>query len=286
MNPNPGPRQTLENLFGPLDPNEADEVLADLQQRNASLSEEEPTHLLLARAAAQAPRPLHAPPPPMPDHTLLRLEGIRHLGAQAVAPERLAPEPPPQRHDSGWSAMLTLALGALAAVAVVAMFAQRNHPATAPSSGPAIAARVLTPGGETGFTRPTLTWELKDPVPVRAEIVEAGTGNVVASAGPAFSPLTFERMSPTDLVPGRAYEVRLVSPDRVPVHSKGFKVATDARGAPVREPSLDGVIRQCEDFINRNRPGDAWMLWAELTETEKSDPRMQALKRRILELAG
>lgn len=55
---------------------------------------------------------------------------------------------------------------------------------------------------------------------------------------------------------------------------------------PRREATLEGVIRQCEGFIASGRPADAWMLWTQLSESEKQDPKMQELKKVILEKIG
>ncbi|RFC44566.1 MAG: hypothetical protein DVB23_002251 [Verrucomicrobia bacterium] len=286
MNPPPGPRDRLEPLFGPLATTEAEELLADLKHRDATLEQEESTHLLLRQTARNAPLPQDGPVPPMPDSLLLRLEGIRHVGSKAVPPklvqERAPTDQPAPRPR--WPALLTLAIGAITAVAVVTLFLLHDDLA---QQAPATAsiAKILTPGPETGFTRPTLTWELNQEAPLRAEIVDAETGKLVTSADLAFSPLTFDRLSAPDLVAGKRYELRL-STASGSIGSRSFRIAPGAAGAPVRDPSLDGLIRQCETLLGQGRPADAWMLWAELTEAEKTDPRMQSLKLRILERLG
>jgi len=280
----PGVHHRLEALFGPLSPDEAAEVLADLEGRGVSLDQEEAAHRVLQRTSAAVPIAQGAPVPPMPDALLLRLEGIRHVAAQAIAPpvptQAVASKTKP-KSTFRLPFWVGFALTSFAAVAVAALFFVRN---AASPAGALVAAQILTPGSETGFTRPTFTWKLKTSVPVRAEVVDPETGAVIASLDQVFSPLSFDRLPAPDLVPGRAYELKLSASGSAV--TRPFRLAPSAAGAPVREPTLDGVIRQCETLLTQNRPSDAWMLWAELTEAEKSDPRMQALKARILGLIG
>jgi hypothetical protein len=271
----PGVHHRLEALFGPLSPDEAAEVLADLEGRGVSLDQEEAAHRVLHRTAAAVLLAQGAPVPPMPDALLLRLEGIRHVASR---PQAVPSKPRSTFRFPFW---VGFALTSFAAVAVAALFFVRN---AASPAGALVAAQILTPGSETGFTRPTFTWKLKTSAPVRAEVVDPETGAVIASLDQVFSPLSFDRLPASDLLPGRAYELKLsASGSSV---TRPFRIAPTAAGAPAREPTLDGVIRQCETLLTQNRPSDAWMLWAELTEAEKSDPRMQALKARILGLIG
>ena len=278
----PGVHHRLEALFGPLSPDEAAEVLADLEGRGVSLDQEEAAHRVLQRTTVAAPMAQGAPVPPMPDALLLRLEGIRHVAAQPIAPPvptQAVPSKP--RSTFRLPFWVGFALTSFAAVAVAALYFVRN---AASPAGALVAAQILTPGAETGFTRPTFTWRMETAAPVRAEVVDPETGAVIASLDQVFSPLSFDRLPAADLVPGRAYELKLSASGSA--ITRPFRIAPTAAGAPVREPTLDGVIRQCETLLAAHRPADAWMLWAELTEAEKSDPRMQALKARILGLIG
>lgn len=85
---------------------------------------------------------------------------------------------------------------------------------------------------------------------------------------------------------GASYKLRVVAEDDL-LLEKNFKTTQFAveRG-PIREESLDGVIRQCEGFIAAGRPADAWMLWHQLKASEKQDLRMQELKKLILSKIG
>lgn len=143
------------------------------------------------------------------------------------------------------------------------------------------AANLLTPGEETAFLEPIFTWKADNGGVVEVEVFD-GEGTRLARLDKAFSPLRWESLEVEQaLEPGVEYELKLSTRDGVIV-TRPFQTVPSASGAPTPGETLEGIIEQCESYIAANRPADAWMLWGELTASQKSDPRMQALKEQIL----
>ena len=185
-----------------------------------------------------------------------------------------------------WSRLKLLALAGAAAVlvcGVVALFLDEGSSSVPMAGG----ATILTPGEVTGFQAPIFTWKADNGGAVDVEVADARTGRKIASLGGAFSPVSFEKFEiQSPLVPGQTYRVT-VSGGRKGLAETTFRISSEAvAGGPVRENTLEGVIRQCEDLIEQGRPADAWMLWAKLSSDEKQDERMQRLREIILERIG
>lgn len=185
-----------------------------------------------------------------------------------------------------WSRLKLLALAGATAVLVVGGLALMldNGTSSVPMAG---GATILTPGEVTGFQAPIFTWKADNGGVVDVEVTDLQTGKTIASLEAAFSPVSFEKFEiQSQLEPGQTYRVT-VSGERKGLAETTFQVSSGAlAGGPVRESSLEGVIRQCENLIEEGRPADAWMLWAKLSSDEKQDERMQRLKEVILEKIG
>ena len=176
----------------------------------------------------------------------------------------------------------TAGLAAAAAVAILATTKLRSKPQVEVPI--ANAATVLTPGEVTGFTEPIFTWETDNGGVVDVMIVDRETGDTIATLSQAFSPLRFQAMAKNEpLRPNASYAIRLMASERQ-LGERIFNTGENAKGAPLPAGDVDAIVRQCESLLAERRAADAWMLWSELTVTEKSDPRMQELRTRILAL--
>ena len=173
--------------------------------------------------------------------------------------------------------------GGIAALAVAAFLVYNNQSQETPVRL-ASSATILTPGAQTGFSEPTITWKTDHPAPVRIVIEDTASGAKVAEVNDAFSPLPFRRIGGT-LKPNISYRILIQSDPQTKneIAQSTFTISHQSEGAPTRDSTVEGVVKQCENLIAANRHADAWMLWAELTSSEKSDPRMQDLKVKILE---
>lgn len=147
-------------------------------------------------------------------------------------------------------------------------------------------ADLLTPGPTTGFSEPVFTWESGNGGAATLEVA-AADGTTVARLENAYSPVRWKSIPGAgQLEPGAEYRIQISTPETM-LAEQSFQLSDDAEASPVPADSLDGIVEQCESLLAANRAADAWMLWAELTASEKSDPRMQELKTRILQqIAG
>ncbi len=227
---------------------------------------------------------------------LLAEEEAALSGSVYVRSMDTSPIAGPVKKDGGLLASIfrpaVVSWGICAAAIAVGIFVIKNNnerPAGLPILV-ATEASVLTPGKVTGFSEPTFTWETDNGGVVFVDVVNAESGAVVASLDRAFSPVRYSLMKDASaLEAGQNYRVSVRGGEAAGtvLASQEFATVSDASGAPERAESLDGVIKQCENYLAANRAGDAWMLWAELTAAEKSDARMQELKTKILaELVG
>lgn len=194
------------------------------------------------------------------------------------------PKTVPKEKKFNFSALLGLA-GACAALAIGAYWYVNFTGQSGAGMTMAKSARILTPGPVTGFSDPVFTWQAENGGAVDIRILDKG--KVVAGIETVFSPIALDKLGTgLNLEPGKAYTFQVLSPEKI-LAEKSFAISEDAAvGGPVREPTLEGVIRQCENYIAQNRPADAWMLWSKLTDPEKQDERMKALKERIMALIG
>jgi len=161
---------------------------------------------------------------------------------------------------------------------------QENLPEPGDQAVVAGTAEVLTPAGATAFTEPVFTWTTDNGGVVRIEVIDPVTGETLATLDRAYSPVRFSSMERfSTLAEGRAYRVAVRDAKKGRLLADGgFATIAGGEGAPQRAGALDDVLRQCESYVGAGRPADAWMIWAELSGDEKADPRMQALRERIL----
>ncbi|MFT5469950.1 MAG: hypothetical protein ACI8UO_005073 [Verrucomicrobiales bacterium] len=286
----------LESAFGALTDAEAEELNAEMAERGESVENQLAVQQLLADVAAKAPVKQNAPAPAMPESARRRMEDARAeaFARASAAEESVEALPPSTEHGQTFFGWLATALfsgpglavaGGVAAIAVTAFILISRGGLGAGDPLVASSADVQTPGVVTGFTEPTLTWKTDKAAPVRVVIEDVTSGAIVASVEQAFSPLPFEKLGVSGLAPGKAYRVRIESGKETLAVSP-FSVADSAAGAPERDATLNGVVKQCETLIAASRHADAWMLWAALTEAEQADPRMQKLKALILDAIG
>jgi|GEM_PF-2005743 len=180
------------------------------------------------------------------------------------------------------------ALGAVAAIMGASYLAWEGRALPGDQALVATSAVILTPSGPTGFTEPVFTWKADNGGVVRLEVVDPVTGDLIASLDRAYSPVRFSALDRRSLLAeGRVYRFVVMDAKGEEVLAEsGFTTVTGGEGAPQRAGELDEVVAQCESYLAEGRPGDAWMIWAELTSDEKSDPRQQALKARVLDELG
>lgn len=218
-------------------------------------------------------------------------------GSVYVRSVETSPIAGPKKRDGGLLASIfrpaVISWAICAAAIAIGIFVIKSNNQPGAQGGSVLVASeatVLTPGKLTGFSEPTFTWETNNGGVVFVDVVEAESGKVVASLDRAFSPLRFQSMNGEGpLKGGLKYKVSVRGGEKAStvLTTQEFETVAKVEGAPKREETLEGVIKQCENFLAESRPGDAWMLWAELTADEKADERMQQLKVLILsELVG
>ncbi len=196
------------------------------------------------------------------------------------------------REQEGWMkrffqpARILRMMGAAAAIVVggVLLFQGPREGAE-----PVIAsqAKLLTPGPVTGFTEPVFVWKTDRKEAVKLEVIDVNSGSTVASGSNVVSPVVFSDLDiVSHLVPDGRYLIRISEGTTLLTEREFATMPHAVQRGPRREINLAGVIRQCEQFIASDRPADAWMLWSQLTDLEKSDSRMQELKKQILAKIG
>ena len=234
--------------------------------------------------------------PPLPDSVRARFEAAKNeaLASEAAAeaelessiysqPRRYRPEAEKKSFFSSLFGPIGLGIAGAAAAVAVGVYVKNS---SAPDSGAmtlaANSASVLTPGEITGFAEPIFTWKTDNGGAVDIEIIETGTGRVIGSMKRVFSPLRYSSLLGEGGLSGNSeYEVRILS-DGEALASQEFRTRDSLERSPFPPENLDAIIRRCEELIADSRPADAWMLWGELTSSQKADPRMQELKTKIL----
>ena len=286
----------LERTLGPLNEDE----IADLRDRLADFDGSAETDLAideLLRETAGEVTEVNVPDIPPATRELFdarRKEALEEVAAEEEDLESTIYSKPRRYEEPSEKKSLFdrfrlpvgLAVGAAAVVAAGLFFlGERNSGSTGTDILYADAVSVLTPGEVTGFTEPVLTWKAANGGAADIEVVDAAGGAVLAKLDQAFSPVRWSALdTQSSLKPGTKYEVRVLAGKSV-LASRTF--STEGKEtAPTPAENLDGIVQQCEELIAANRSADAWMLWAELNAAQKSDPRMQELKQRILQEIG
>lgn len=287
----------LEAVFGPLTDGEAADLAAQVESEGIDLAADREISALLQAALpreeviAEAAPPLPAQVRDQWEATRAALQARQRRPAVALSLwDRLAERFRGLAESLHLPAPVLAAACAAVLVAAVVLLGDFGGQ----DDGPALASGGvfwLTPGPVTGFAEPVFTWEVKDPAPVDLELTRASDGAVIARFDRAFSPVPFSKIREASgakaaLNPGESYRVAARGKGGTVLAESRFAVSADAGSAPERAASLEGVIEQCKTLIAANRPADAWMLWAYLTQEEKADPRMQELKAAILGTIG
>ncbi|MEM1444230.1 MAG: hypothetical protein AAGF67_17925 [Verrucomicrobiota bacterium] len=278
--------ELLRERFGDLSNEELDSLRRTLSDLDYDPETEGEVDRVLRRAAAVVSEEA----PPLPASVREAFETAR-LDAENSSSEPSVYETPKRYQSekkdkvvpmSRWHSSVVITGGLAAAAAIVIAFVTFIRPVSQPISFTfADAVTLLTPGEQTGFLEPIFTWKAENSgvvdVTVRTE-----SGEAIASLDKAFSPLRWSALEASaSLSADEVYELELSNGEGV-IALREFRTASVAEGAPTPEPSLEEIIVQCEELIADNRPADAWMLWGELTVTQKADPRMQELKEQIL----
>ncbi|MCG8600446.1 MAG: hypothetical protein MI807_09925 [Verrucomicrobiales bacterium] len=285
--------EELEKTLGSLGEDDIAEVRKELSGFDVNAETDQSIDELLRETAGDLPE-VNVPDIPAAAKELFdarRKEAFEEVAAEEQNLEATVYSRPRRYGDApekkGFFARFRLPVGlaatALAAALVVGMFYKGDDP-----TGDILYADVaslLTPGDVTGFTEPVFTWDVANQGAADIEVIESGSRKVVAALERAYSPLRWSALeSSAALESGKGYEVQVKSGGSV-LASRSFSIK-GAAAAPVPAGNLDDIVKQCEELIADNRPADAWMLWAELNASQKSDPRMQELKEKILQKIG
>ncbi|MEM6277905.1 MAG: hypothetical protein AAF733_00400 [Verrucomicrobiota bacterium] len=276
----------LRERFGELSSEEYESLRKRLEESGYDPEREGAVDSLLWQTANEVPEEA----PPLPASVREAFERAR-LDAENSASEPSVYETPKRYTGSEpknvvsmsrWHSSMVITGGLAAAAAIVIAFVTYIRPVSAPVSVSfANAVTLLTPGEQTGFLEPIFTWNSENSGVVDV-MVRSESGEAVASLNQAFSPLRWSALeSVSNLTADESYRLELSNEEGV-IATREFRTAPAAEGAPAPAETLEEIISQCEQLLTENRAADAWMLWGELTVTQKGDPRMQDLKEQIL----
>ncbi len=279
------PDKLLRERFGNLTDEELLEVRSELVAQKFDPEADRIVNSVLEKSATAS----RGDAPPLPESVRRSFENARLSVENASAdadvyatPKRYQSEPSGTKPMSRLHSISVISGGLAAAAAIVVAYVTYIRPVDqAPVITYADNVTLLTPGEKTGFIEPIFTWKSGNGGVVDVRVLSSA-GETVASLDTAFSPLRWSSLkSSGPLDEGEVYELEIRTPDGL-LSSRSFETGVEASGAPAPGESLESIIKQCQALIAANRPADAWMLWGELTSTQKSDPRMQELKDEIL----